>query len=151
ASGKPKGDFVGRTWTTRIGPKIDRMASGWLIRRFIDPAARFRFMDPAREARRPDDVTFDMVGGDFTHEGDRCTFETLTAKFGLSADAALRAIGEIVHDIDLKDDRFGRPDVAGIRLLVEGIVKAHGDDDERMTRGAAVLDDLYASLGGSKR
>lgn len=143
------GDFVGRTWVTRRGPKSDRMASGWLIRRFIDPAARFRFIDPAREARRAGDVTFDMVGGDFTHEADRCTFETLVAKFKLGGDTALRAIGEIVHDIDLKEDRFGRPDTAGIRVLIDGIVRAVPGDDDRMRRGATLFDDLYASLSGS--
>ena len=144
-----KGDYVGRVWVTRHGPKVDRMASGWLVRRFIDPAARFRFIDPARDQRRPAEVTFDMVGGDFTHDGDRCTFETLLSKFNLGGDAALRAIGEIVHDIDLKDDRFGRPETPGVRLLVDGVVKARAEDDGRMQRGAEVFDDLYASLGGA--
>lgn len=143
-------EFVGRTWVTRRGPKIDRIASGWLIRRFIDPAARFRFIDPARETRRDGEVTFDMIGGDFTHERDRCTFETLLAKFNLSSDAALRALGEIVHDIDLKDDRFGRPDTAGVGRMIHGIVSGHAADDERMRRGQALFDDLYASFGGSK-
>jgi hypothetical protein len=142
-------EFVGRTWVTRRGPKIDRIASGWLIRRFIDPAARVRFIDPAREARRAGEVTFDMIGGDFTHERDRCTFETLLAKFNLGGDAALRALGEIVHDIDLKDDRFGRPDAAGVSRMIDGIVSAHAADDERMRRGHALFDDLYSSFGGS--
>ena len=141
-------EFVGRTWVTRRGPKVDRIASGWLIRRFIDPAARFRFIDPARETRRAGEVTFDMIGGDFTHEREGCTFETLLAKFHLG-DAALRAIGEIVHDIDLKDDRFGRPDTAGVSRMIDGLVSAHDADDDRMRRGQALFDDLYASFGGS--
>jgi hypothetical protein len=149
APGSPKGDFIGRTWVTRRGPKSDRMASGWLIRRFIDPAASFRFMDPDREKRRAGELTFDMVGGDFTHEADRCTFETLLAKFGLSGDAGLKAIGEIIHDIDLKEDRFNRPDTAGVRRLIDGIVTAHAADEARMERGTALFDDLYASFTGS--
>ena len=144
-----KGDFVGRIWVTRRGPKIDRLASGWLIRRFIDPGARFRFVDPASDARRAGELTFDMVGGDFTHEADRCTFETLLAKFNLGQDAALRAIGEIVHDIDVKDDRFGRPDAAGVAMLIDGVVRARAADEDRMRRGAELFDDVYASFGGA--
>jgi hypothetical protein len=150
ALGTPKGDFVGRTWITRPGPKSDRMASGWLIQRFIDPAARFRFLDPAQAKRHSGGVTFDMVDGDFTHEGDRCTFETLVARFKLHHDRGLRAIAEIIHDIDLKEDRFGRSDTAGVRLLIDGIVKSHAGDDERMERGAAMFDDLYSSLSGAE-
>ncbi|MGH9364601.1 MAG: chromate resistance protein ChrB domain-containing protein, partial [Thermoanaerobaculia bacterium] len=99
------GTLRGRTWVTRSGVHIDRIASAWLIRRFTDPKARFRFVDP-REPARPGELRFDMVGGDFTHEGDRCTFETLLAHTG-GRDTGLRHIAEIVHDIDLKDGKFG--------------------------------------------
>jgi hypothetical protein len=138
-------DFVGRTWVTRKGIHIDRIASAWLVRRFVDPAARFRFVDSQGPQAAPGELRFDTVGGDFTHEGDRCTFETLVARLGL-ADPALAQIAEIVHDIDLKDGRYGRPDAAGISRLVTGIVLAHPDDLERLDRGFALLDDLYESF-----
>ena len=105
----------GRVWATRRGVQIDRIASAWLIRRFIDPAARFRFIDPKAE-RAPGELRFDMVGGDFTHEGDACTFETL-ARTIRRPDPALRQIAEIVHDIDIKDGKFGRADAPGIQQI----------------------------------
>lgn len=135
----------GRVWVTRRGVKVDRLASAWLIRRFVDPSARFRFVDPSTEAPRPRELRFDMAGGEYTHEGDRCTFETLVLKTSL-ADPALAAVAEIVHDIDLKDGKYSRPETAGVRLLVEGIVAGHTGDDDRLARGLALFDDLYASL-----
>ena len=133
----------GAVWVTREGVKVDRIASAWLIRRFIDPAARFRFV-PARGYRpAPGELRFDMYRGEYTHDGDHCTFETLGARFGLD-DAALRAIAEIVHDIDCKDEKFGRAETGGIASLVQGIVASHPRDEDRLTRGAAAMDDLYA-------
>ena len=135
----------GRTWVTRRGVEVDRIASAWLIRRFIDPEARFAFAPSRGYAPRPGELRFDMFEAEFTHAGDRCTFEVLLARGpGLADDPALRAIGEIVHDVDLKDGKFGREEAAGIAHLVRGIVLAHGDDAERLARGAAVFDDLYA-------
>lgn len=135
----------GRVWITRRGIKVDRMASAWLIRRFVDAAARFRFVDPSTEAPRPGELRFDMAGGEYSHEGDRCTFETLVLRTSL-ADPALTAIGEVVHDIDLKDGRYGRPETAGVKQLVEGIVAGHARDEDRLARGVALFDDLYTSL-----
>jgi hypothetical protein len=135
----------GRVWVTRRDVHVDRIASAWLIRRFIDRRARFRFLDPARAAPRAGEIGFDIVGGEFTHEGGRCTFETLLAR-AARPDPALGAIAEIVHDIDLKDGRFGRDDVAGVRHLVDGIIRSHARDQDRLDRGAALFDDLYASL-----
>jgi hypothetical protein len=86
-----------------------------------------------------------MYQGEFTHEGDRCTFETLLSRFGLG-DSALRAIGEIVHDIDLKDRKFRRAETAGVALMLKGITRATSDDQERVARGAAVFDALFDSL-----
>jgi hypothetical protein len=137
-------DLRGRVWVTRPGVKVDRIASAWLVRRFVDPRARFRFAAP-EQARRPREVRFDMAGGDFTHEGDRCTFESLLARLGVE-DPALTAIAEIVHDIDLKDGKYGRADAAGVRRVIEGLVHAHPDDRERLERGLALFDDLYASF-----
>jgi hypothetical protein len=135
----------GRTWVTRTGVHVDRIASAWLIRRFIDPEARFRFVAPKGHRPEPGELRFDMFEGEYTHEGEHCTFETLCRCCSLT-DAALTAIGEIVHDIDFKDDRFDRPETAGIRMVFDGIARSHEDDTIRLERGAAVLDDLYGQL-----
>jgi hypothetical protein len=133
----------GRTWVTRTGIKVDRMASAWLIRKFIDPDARFKFV-PAKGYRPEEgELRFDMFEAEFTHEGDLCTFEVLAQRFGL-ADPALRAITEIVHDIDVKDAKYGREEAPGIAQLVAGIAAAHASDEARLERGAALFDDLYA-------
>lgn len=133
----------GRTWVTRRGVFVDRIASAWLIRRFIDRDARFKFVDPDAVRPAAGELRFDMFEGEFTHEGDRCTFETLLHRFHI-ADRALHVIGEIVHDIDLKDDKFGHDEAAGIERVLAGIAIAHDDDDTRVERGSLVLDDLYA-------
>jgi hypothetical protein len=91
------------------------------------------------------ELRFDLFEGEYTHEGDRCTFETLAAQFA-PADQALRAIGEMVHDIDCKDARFGRPETPGLERLIGGIARAHHADQERLARGAAALDALYDSF-----
>ncbi len=135
----------GRTWVTRTGVHVDRIASAWLIRRFIDPEARFRFVAPKGHRPEPGELRFDMFEGEFTHEGNHCTFETLCRRFRL-ANAALTAISEVVHDIDFKDNRFDRPETAGIRMVIDGIARSHPDDAERLQRGAAVLDDLYGQF-----
>lgn len=136
----------GRVWVTRRGVYVDRIASAWLIRRFIDPKARFRFV--ATDHRpAPGEIRFDMFEGEYTHEGDRCTFETLAARFA-PADPALAAIGEMIHDIDCKDARFGRPETPGLERLIAGIARAHPDDDGRLASGGAVLDALYESFSG---
>jgi hypothetical protein len=146
--GPPSGpgvpNWIGRTWVTRRGIHVDRIASAWLIRRFFDPNARFRFVD-AKEPARPGDLQFDMVGGDFTHEGDRCTFETLLARTGV-ANRALVDIAEIVHDIDLKDGKFARPEAAGIERLLTGLIFANPEDEARLERGFVLFDDLYQSF-----
>jgi hypothetical protein len=136
------GALTGRVWVTRTGVHVDRIASAWLIRRFIDPEARFKFVPAKGYAPEAGELRFDMFEAEFTHEGDRCTFEVLLARAGLD-DPALTAIGEIVHDIDLKDAKFGRAGASGIAHLIEGISAARQDDPARIERGAAMLDDLY--------
>ena len=145
----PRGAMQSRTWVTRIGVHVDRIASAWLIRRFIDREARFRFVAPKSYRPDPGELRFDMFEGEFTHDGDRCTFETLCRHFGLH-DRPLTVLAEMVHDIDCKDDKFGRAETPGFRLVIDGIVRAHSDDEVRLARGAAVLDDLYAQLGGAR-
>jgi hypothetical protein len=139
----------GRTWVTREGVHIDRIASAWLIRRFIDPEASFKFVPTEGYQPQPGDLQFDMFEAEFTHEGDRCTFEVLCERAGLE-ESALRILGEIVHDIDLKDGKFGREETAGIASLIGGIVLAYSDE-QRLTRGAAILDDLYRQFRNKKR
>jgi len=141
-------DHRGRTWVTRRGIQVDRIASAWLIRRFIDPDASFRFVDAKAYTPAPGELRFDMSDGEFTHEGERCSFETLVHRFGL-ADRGLGAIAEIVHDIDLKDDRFGRPEAAGVALVLAGIAAATPDDEQRLARGAQLFDELYASFAST--
>lgn len=135
-------ELKGHTWVTRKGLHVDRMASAWLIRRFVDPEARFKFV--SGKGYRPDsaELRFDMFEAEFTHEGDHCTFEVLIERLGLN-DPALRPIAEIVHDIDLKDSKFNRRETPGIDRLIAGIAMAHKDDEERLARGAAIFDDLY--------
>jgi hypothetical protein len=131
-----------RTWVTRQGVHVDRIACAWLIRRFIDSAARFKFVPGKGYTPSPGELRFDMFEAEFTHEGDRCSFEVLLGRAGLT-EPALRAIGEIVHDIDLKDHKFGRDEVGGIKTLIAGVAMAHQGDEERLTRGGAIFDDLY--------
>jgi hypothetical protein len=140
----------GRRWVTRVGAYVDRIASAWLIRRFIDPEAQFRFVPPKGYRLQPGELRFDMFEGEFTHEGDLCTFETLFRHFRLR-DPALAAIGEVVHDIDCKDDKFGRPETHGVRMLLDGMTRAHPDDDSRLARGATMFDDLYAQLAKGRK
>ena len=136
----------GRTWMTRAGVKVDRIASAWLIRRFIDPAATFVFADSGRPAASPDVVRFDMYEGEFTHEGDLCTFEVLLRASAKAADPALQAIAQIVHDLDLKDDRYQRPETLGVAAFIKGITARHTDDHRRLAEGATMLEALYSSL-----
>src|SRR5262249_55804199 len=133
----------GRVWVTRKGIYIDRIASAWLIRRFVDATARFKFVPAKGYTPEPKELRFDMFEAEFTHEGDLCTFEVLVSRLGLG-DRALVPIAEIVHDIDLKDSKFGRPETSGIDRLIAGIAMGHRDDEARLDRGSAVFDDLYA-------
>ena len=132
----------GRIWVTRKGIHVDRMASAWLIRRFIDKDARFKFVPGKGYRPDPGELRFDMFEAEFTHEGDRCTFEVLLHKFGLT-DPALKQIAEIVHDIDLKDEKFGREDTLGLDRLIAGIAMAHPEDEKRLVEGSAVFNGLY--------
>ena len=134
--------FQDRTWVTRKGIHVDRMASAWLIRRFIDPNARFKFVPAKGYQPEPGEIRFDMYEAEFTHEGDHCTFEVLIERVGLS-DPGLGPIAEIVHDIDLKDAKFAREETPGIDRIIAGIAMAHKDDESRLARGTAVFDDLY--------
>jgi hypothetical protein len=139
----------GYTWVTRNDVFVDRIASAWLIRRFIDPKATFKFTRSRTYRPRKGEVRFDMFEAEYTHEGDRCTFEILLERSGLR-DRALRAIAEIVHDIDCKDAKFGREEAPGLAALLKGLVRAQADDATRLEQGGVLLDQLYASLRSSR-
>jgi hypothetical protein len=135
-------DMRGRTWVTRQDIHVDRIASAWLITRFIDPAGQLKFVPGRQYEPQPGEYRYDMQDGEFTHEGDNCSFETLLARAGIK-DAALRTIAEMVHDMDLKDRKFGHPETAGIAHVVAGICRTQGSDEARVARGRELLDDVY--------
>ena len=142
-------DYRNRLWVTRPRPGVDRMASAWLIRRFIDPAARFAFAaDPTTVPG--DALPFDMFGVRFTHHGDACTFETLCRVFTLQ-DAAVVRVAELVHDIDLKDAKFGAPDAATVSAMIDGLQLAHADDHDLLEHGMAMFESLYRAFERSTR
>jgi hypothetical protein len=138
------------TWVTRRGIQVDRIASAWLIRRFIDIEARFRFVDPSRHKPRKGEIRFDMFEAEYGHGEGRCTFETLVQAFQ-PKDAALGALAEMIHDLDLKDRRFGRPETEGLGRLLAGIAALHRVDPDRLEAGGAALDALYVALGGTAK
>ena len=132
----------GSLWVTRKGVGVDRIASAWLIRRFIDREARFKFVSSRGYRPARAELRFDMAGGQFTHQEGHCTFETLREHFRLR-DHALRPIAEIVHDLDLNDDRYRRPEAAGLDRMIVGITLTTSEDAERLKRGGVVFEDLY--------
>jgi hypothetical protein len=139
-------DLKGKTWVTRKGVFVDRIGSAWLIRRFIDPEARFLFVDPKEYEPRPDHLRFDMFEAEFTHEGDQSTFEVLVRRTGID-DPALTAVAQVVHDIDLKENRYNRPETQGFQAMLKGLVRAQTDDDERIRWGHHLFESLYQSFG----
>jgi hypothetical protein len=144
---EPSDRYRNRVWMTRPLPGVDRMSSAWLIRRFIDPAARFAFaVDP--KAAGPDAVTFDMFGGTFTHEGERCTFETLCARFAID-DPAVRRLAQLVHDVDLKDHRFGAPEAETVEATIEGLRLSCAEDVALLEQGIVLFEALYRAFAQS--
>ncbi len=142
ATGRPRG----ATWVTRSDVHVDRIASAWLVRRFIDRTARFKFVPDRGYRPRRGEIRFDMFEGEYTHVGEACTFEVLTARFA-PGDRVLRALGEVIHDIDCKDNRYRRPEMAGVEAAITGICRRERRDPARLTRGALLFDALYAALG----
>jgi hypothetical protein len=135
--------YRARTWVTRAGVGIDRIASAWLIRRFVDADARFKFVPARGYAPEQGELRFDMFDAEFTHEGELCTFEVLCARFEL-ARPGLTAVGELVHDIDLKDGKFGRAEAAGLAAQIDGLLSRQKSDEARLQRGFELFDDLLA-------
>jgi hypothetical protein len=136
-------DYRGRTWLTRPRPQIDRTGSAWLIRKFIDPEARFVFATKA--SAHPRAVSFDMLDAEFSHVGEDCTFETLARRFAVR-DKAVRKMAEMIHDADLEDDKFRRPEAIGIDRVLKGWAKEGLADEEILRRGFECFDALYSFL-----
>src|SRR5215472_11469228 len=133
-------DYKGRLWVTRPKPGVDRSASAWLIRGFIDKNARFTF---AREDRIPKEtVPFDMYHGGFGHRGDDCTFETLQKDFKIR-DRQVKVISEIVHDADFADGKFGRKEGYGVDEILKGWARQGVGDQELLARGMQLIEGLY--------
>jgi hypothetical protein len=132
----------GRIWITRKGIYADRISSAWLIRRFIDSEAKFKFVSAKSYAPKSDELRFDMADAEFTHEDDRCTFEILRERF-CPEQPALIPIAEVIHDIDLKDEKFLHPETAGVAAVFSGIAMLQSDDEVRLEHGTVILDSLY--------
>lgn len=127
-------------WATRAGCHIDRAASAWLIRRFIDPDAAFLFVQDPEDV--PDDATgFDMRGAALSHHGGDCTFETILKRHGLD-DPVLWDIARIVHEADLADDRYDAPEAPGLDVLLRGLSMVR-DDAEVLRLSGPLFDGLY--------
>jgi hypothetical protein len=144
-------DLRNRVWVTRRGVKADRIGSAWLIRRHVDPQARFRFVSTEGYEALPGEVTFDMFQATFTHVGDACTFEVLAGTFA-PGDPAVAAMAEIVHDIDFKEPRFGRPETEGFRrLLLDGVCRDDVSDERRLEVGFVLFDALWTAFRPERR
>jgi hypothetical protein len=134
----------GRRWVTRPRPHVDRIASAWLIKRFVDPAAEFVFAPP--DQIPADAIPFDMAGVEFGHHGEDCTFETLLRRTGLR-DRKLAVLAEIVHEADIKDQKFAREEARGIDLALRALLSAIKDDHEALAQGMTLFDGLYTTVG----
>jgi len=138
-------DYQERTWVTRKRPFVDRMASAWLIRKFIDQKAVFGFIDEKDLRNQNRDTTaFDIVGGEFTHNGVHCTFEVLAKAFNIK-DKIVKKIAGIVHELDLKDEKFSSPEVKGIEAILSGIRRTSNNDTDALENGMAIFEMLYAA------
>jgi hypothetical protein len=137
-------DYQNRRWMTRRNIHIDRLASAWLIKQFIDKSPRFYFVAEGESLENA--IPFDMFGAEFTHQGEDCTFETMLKRFGLTEVRGLRELAEIVHDIDLKDDKFQRLEAAGLNAIINGLSESLRDDRKLLQQASAIFDGLYLLL-----
>jgi len=133
----------GKVWVTRKNIFVDRIACGWLIRRFAEETAIFKFVDSDAYSPSPGEIRFDMFDGEYTHEGDQCTFEVMIQRLDLQ-DRPLIALAEVIHDIDLKDTKYNRSETDGLKALLSGMTASVSNDNERMTQGAQLMENLYA-------
>jgi hypothetical protein len=140
---EPREAFIGRTWVTRTGIHIDRIGSAWLIRKSIDPKAEFKFVPAKCYVPEPGELRFDMFDAEFSHVGDSCTFEVLCQRFNIR-EPELLAIAEVIHDIDLKDQKYGRAETEGVAALIAGIALSNREDLERLKQGSMLFEALLA-------
>lgn len=143
AADLPMDALKGRRWVTRPRPHVDRIGSAWLIKRFIDPDAEF-VLAPSKDFP-PDAIPFDSAGVEFGHQGEDCTFETLVKRLG-QGDRRLTHLAEIVHEVDLKDQKFPRDEARGVDLAIRGLLATFKDDQEVLVQGMVLFDGLYAAL-----
>ena len=147
---EPRVPLRGRTWVTRTGIHVDRIGSAWLIRGLIDPDASFKFVPAKGYVPLDGELRFDMFDAEYSHEGDSCTFETLLNRFDLRDEPGLVAVAEVVHDIDLKETKYDRPEAAGFAACLAGLCRRHRDDTERLTRGSELFENLLAHFATKK-
>jgi hypothetical protein len=131
-----------RRWVTRPRPHIDRIASAWLIKRFVDPEAEFVFADPAEFPK--DAIPFDAPGVELSHQGEDCTFETLIKRARLR-DRRLIRLAEIVHEADLRDGKYSHEEARGIDAAIRALLAASPDDQQVLAQGLALFEGLYAT------
>jgi hypothetical protein len=144
AGGRSEKQYRNRIWMTRPRPGIDRVSSAWLIRRFIDPKARFVF--GGNPAGKKDVIPFDMFSAEgFGHRGDDCTFETLCKEFAIR-DRKVKRIAQIIHDADLEDEKFGRAEGLGLDVTLKGWAAQDVADDELLRRGMELIEGLFSGL-----
>lgn len=142
--------YRNRVWVTRRGVHVDRIASAWLIRRFIDESATFKFVASKQYEPEPEELRFDMYDGEFTHEGDACTFEVLCSRFQLHQ-PGLTAIAELIHDLDIKDERYGRGETAGLAAQIQGITLLHAEDERRIELGSQLFEALLLHFAAKEK
>jgi len=140
----PLDSLKGRRWVTRPRPHVDRIASAWLIKRFVDLEAEFLFAPP--EEFPAEAIPFDAMGAEFGHHGEDCTFETILKRCGLR-DQRLGQLAEIVHEVDLRDQKFHRDEARGFDLAIRGLLAALKDDQQVLAHGMTLFDGLYATIG----
>lgn len=133
-------------YVTTARPHVDRCATAWLLRRFVDRDARFRFVQPGEEMPK-DAEPFDVPGARMGHRGDKCTFESVLADHGLDKDPALAAVARLVHDVDMHE--MALPESAGLDAVLTGLRLAESDDHRVLERAALVFDALYARAKGA--
>lgn len=143
-------DLRSKVWVTRSGVHVDRIACAWLVRRFVDPNATFKFVDARSYLPGPGELRFDMADAEFTHEDDRCSFETIVLRAGLLDDPALVAIGEIIHDLDIADRKFNRPETPGLGAILSGICASTEDDQQRIAQASEALNQFHAFFSARK-
>ena len=137
-------DYQGRRWVTRWNIHIDRLASAWLIKQFIDKRPRFYFVNEGETVENA--IPFDMFGAEFTHQGEDCTFETLLKRFGLSDMRGLSELAQVVHDIDLKDGKFQRLEATGLNAIITGMSESLKDDRKLLQQASFIFDGLFMLL-----